>query len=198
MGKSITAPKIIVAMKSNSAYKADADTPKTAGTVNLRQTRLADLDFVIDAEQHPDNAPYVYQWQRTQHEGAIGAEDSAHLIVEHVVEGLGTSIGYMILAGLCDPHKVLLLQRIVIVDKGRGYGRQTLQWIKAFTFDYLDYHRLQLDVVASNERARSLYLSEGFAVEGTLKEAHLKDGNRENLLILAMLKHEYIASRISA
>ena len=62
-----------------------------------------------------------------------------------------------------------------------------LRWVKAFTFDQLGYHRLWLDVVASNQRAKKLYLSEGFVIEGTLREAYKHSQGYKDMLILSVL-----------
>ena len=35
-----------------------------AGDLLLRRTREADLDFVLAAENDPENVPYVSQWPR--------------------------------------------------------------------------------------------------------------------------------------
>ncbi len=44
-------------------------------TLILRPTAVADLAFVLAAEQHMDNAPYIGQWTQERHEAAISAED---------------------------------------------------------------------------------------------------------------------------
>ncbi|MEL6556312.1 MAG: GNAT family protein [Cyanobacteria bacterium J06621_11] len=155
--------------------------------MKIRPTQLSDLSFVLDAERHADNAPYINQWSIAQHERAITSSDEGHFIAEKA----GTLMGYLIVAGLQDPHQALLLRRIVAVEKGQGYGRAMLKWVKSYTFEQLDYHRLWLDVVASNQRAQSLYLSEGFAVEGTLREAYKSQYGFEDMLILSLLRSEF-------
>lgn len=163
----------------------DADTNDEKLT--LRPTRLVDLDFVIDAEQNPDNASYVNQWTRAEHEAAIVSENDGHFMVEIK----GQPIGYIILSGLQDPHKTILLRRIVIMPKRKGYGRRTLQWVKTFTFEELGYHRLWLDVLVSNEPAQRLYASEGFTAEGRMREAYRTEEGYEDMFILSLLEEDY-------
>lgn len=160
--------------------------------INLRPTRLEDLDFVLAAEQHPDNASYVGQWRRIQHEDAITSNNTAHLIVEKAdVITEPVSIGYIILVGLQNPHRFLLLKRIVILPKGKGFGRKALRLVKFFAFEQLGYHRLELDVVSSNQRAQYLYRSEGFVDEGRLREAYKTPSGYKDLLLLSLLEDEY-------
>lgn len=145
---------------------------------------------MLAAEQHLENAPYVGQWSRARHEGAIADQDEAHLLVEQA----NGPVGYVLLTGLENPHLTLNLQRIVVVEKGKGYGRQILQWVKAFTFDTLGYHRLWFDVISSNQRAQSLYKSEGFVVEGVLRDSWKTASGYEDMLIMSMLAPEYRAA----
>ncbi|WP_121970377.1 GNAT family protein [Leptolyngbya sp. BC1307] len=158
--------------------------------IELRPTRPTDLTWVLAAEQYFENAPYVGQWSRAQHEGAIAATDEAHFVAEQNHE----PVGYVILTGLENPHLTINLQRIVVVKKGNGYGRQILQWVKAFAFDTLGYHRLWLDVISSNQRAQSLYKREGFVVEGILRDSWKTASGYEDMLIMSMLAPEYRAA----
>jgi diamine N-acetyltransferase len=161
-----------------------------AHTLAMQPTTLADLDFVVAAERHPDNAPYVGQWTCEQHAGAITAQDRAHFIATCQ----GQRVGYVILGGFSDPHQAVHLQRIVVAEKKKGYGRQILQWLKRFTFETLGYHRLWFDVLEGNSRARHLYESEGFVVEGILRDSwKIADGGYQSMLIMSMLETEYHA-----
>ena len=65
------------------------------------------------------------------------------------------------------------------------------QLIKQQAFEQLGAHRLWLDVMAHNDRARNLYRSEGFLEEGTLRECMLVGGEFVSLVIMSMLEDEY-------
>ena len=60
-------------------------------------------------------------------------------------------------------------------------------------FTYYKAHRLWLDVIETNARARSLYRTMGFREEGTLREALLHHGEHVSLVIMSMLAREYQA-----
>lgn len=159
--------------------------------IQTRPTTSADLAFVLSCEQHPDNAPYIGQWSQARHQAAIEAEDEAHFIVtcgDH-------PIGYIILADLINPHSAIQLRRIVIMQKGQGYGRQALRWVKAFAFTHIKVHCLWFDVIASNHRARALYASEGFVEEGVLRDRQKTTDGYEDMIILSMLATEYVSAR---
>jgi RimJ/RimL family protein N-acetyltransferase len=89
------------------------------------------------------------------------------------------------------------LKRIVLQAKGQGLGRACVRLLKQMAFRDLHAHRFWLDVKSENLRAQQLYLSEGFVVEGTLREAvRLADGY-DSLVVMSMLEGEY-AARLSA
>ncbi len=137
-------------------------------SVRLRRTTPGALDWVLAAEGHPDNRPYVTQWTRRQHEEAMDHPDRSHLIVETVEDG--RAVGYVILAGLEAPRQGVELRRIVVTEKGRGHGRDALRLVKRLALVDLRTRRLWLDVRTNNPRAKRLYEDEGFAVEGTSPE----------------------------
>lgn len=159
------------------------------GSVLLRPTTYADLDFVLAAEQHRDNSVFVRQWSEDQHRRAIADPNVGHYIVKSI-HGC-KPVGYAILVGLNDHDLSLELRRIVITEKGHGYGRQTIRMIKSFAFEHLTVHRLWLDVMFFNKRAFKLYKSEGFTVEGVHREA-VRQGNRYvDVKVMSMLRHEH-------
>ncbi|MFT9497949.1 GNAT family N-acetyltransferase [Anaerosolibacter sp.] len=159
----------------------------------LRTTVESDLDYVLEAEQGPENSPYVAQWSRTQHQEAMKDSDILHLVIEDRMEK--RAVGYIIIAGLESTHRSMELKRIVVTDKGKDYGREALQLVKKLTFEKYKVHRLWLDVREHNHRAQKLYLSEGFIKEGLLRECVLYKGKYESIWIMSMLEEEYLKIR---
>jgi len=157
--------------------------------VILRNTREDDLDFVVDFEREPDNAQYVGQWTKEQHRNALFQEDVLHLIVEE--KTTNKPVGYAIIAGLTNLNRNIKFRRVVISDKGKGFGRETLKLVKKITFEQLNAHRLWLDVRYKNHRAQNIYKSQGFIEEGILRECILYNGNYESLIVMSILKSEY-------
>ncbi|MES1025372.1 GNAT family protein [Gloeocapsa sp. BRSZ] len=158
----------------------------------LRPTVTEDLDFVLATEQNRENSVFVQQWTSQQHADALCDRDLSHLIIECITPKL--TVGYIILAGLENPHHSIELRRLVIQDKGKGYGTAALRLIKNLAFEQLHAHRLWLDVKDFNSVARRLYEKEGFIIEGILREC-LKVGDRfESLVLMSMLQSEYKAN----
>lgn len=131
--------------------------------ITLRKTEESDLDYVLATEHDPENCRFVIPWSREKHLEALCDPDLAHLIAQRE-----RRIGYVILAGLLDPNQSIEFRRIVITEKGCGYGKATVGLVKEVAFETHKAHRLWLDVKAQNHRARAVYEACGFSIEGTL------------------------------
>jgi len=145
--------------------------PATGGqlqSVRLRPTTHADLDFIVGAEGDPDSAPFILPRTRERHAQALAEADLAHLVIERS-DGHGRA-GFVLLAGLTSPHESIEFKRLVVTAKGQGLGRAAVRPVKRLAFVERKADRLWLDVKEHNARARSLYGSEGFVVEGVLRE----------------------------
>ena len=158
-------------------------------SIRLLRTKEDDLDFVLSAEQSAENRSFVSVWVRAQHLGAVTAEDALHLIIENTADG--SRVGYVILAGLADANQSIELRRIVVTEKGKGYGKEALRLVKRLAFEELKAHRLWLDVKEHNVRARNLYESAGFVAEGLLRECIKGEVGFESLVVMSMLDGEY-------
>lgn len=158
----------------------------------VRNTEELDLDYVLRAESNDENRQYIISWPHEKHLQAVRDPDITHLIVQNE-----TNVGYVILAGLLDANQSIELRRIVITEKGRGYGKATVEIIKKLAFETYHAHRLWLDVKTQNHRAQAIYSGAGFMTEGTLREC-LKSGDRyESLVIMSMLQQEYEKSKFN-
>jgi diamine N-acetyltransferase len=176
-----------------AVHLADSPRQRTPMRVRLRPTMQSDLEFVLSLEHDDVNLPFITPWDRVQHEGAIRFPDFRHFVIEG---GAGLeAIGFLILIGCRSRHQSLELKRMVVRDKGQGFGRAALRVAKKVAFDELKAHRLWLDVKAHNTRAKALYDSEAFVVEGTLREAVRVADGFESLVIMSMLQPEFIARR---
>jgi RimJ/RimL family protein N-acetyltransferase len=157
--------------------------------IRLLRTREDDLDFVLSAEQSAENRSFVSVWAREQHLGALTSKDLSHLIIENLSDS--SRVGFIILAGLADANQSIEFRRIVVTEKGKGYGKEALRLVKKIAFQELNAHRLWLDVKEHNVRARHLYESEGFVAEGVLRECIKAEVGFESLVVMSMLSSEY-------
>lgn len=155
--------------------------------INLEETTIKDLDFIISIEK--DNSAFVFPNTFEEHLDQLENEDIKYLSLRTENNKL---VGFVILAGLKNANRSIEFRRIVISEKSKGYGRKALQLVKTYCFEQLNAHRLWLDVLESNTRARKLYCSEGFVEEGVLRDSILVSGDYENLVLMSILKADFI------
>lgn len=154
---------------------------------SFRPTTESDLDWVLAVEGRPENARFVIAWSRARHRAAIADRSMAHWIV---CAPSGRPVGYVILAQVREGAGSIELVRLVIADKGRGFGRAALTQVEEFAFRRLHAHRLWLDVFDFNHRARRLYKAAGFVEEGVLRDAVQRDGGWASLVVMSKLSEE--------
>jgi diamine N-acetyltransferase len=156
--------------------------------ISLRKTTARDIDFVKQAETDSENVPYVGQWSFDEHLKSFDDNNFMHLIVQ---TNAGKRVGFIILAGIENQNRSIELRRIVIIEKGSGYGKKAIALVKRLAFEKLGAHRLWLDVREKNDRARYVYQSQGFQEEGKLREYIMYNGEYESLIVMSILETEY-------
>jgi diamine N-acetyltransferase len=157
--------------------------------IELRRTTENDLSYVLSAESDDDSSRFIAVWPEEKHRAALGDENIEHLII--ALKPHSQRIGFAILAGLQGENRSIEFMRIVVTDKGKGYGRAAVSAIKHHAFDALSAHRLWLDVKEQNTRARTVYEKEGFRYEGTLRECLKGPEGFESLMVMSILEQEY-------
>lgn len=78
---------------------------------------------------------------------------------------------------------------------GRGYGSEALNLGLAFAFLELGLQRVTLGVFEYNSRAIRAYEKLGFQHEGRLRGFLLREGRRWDMLMMAIFRDEWLASR---
>jgi RimJ/RimL family protein N-acetyltransferase len=75
--------------------------------------------------------------------------------------------------------------------RGRGLGVEAVDLLLVHAFADLGLHRVALHVLASNAPALALYERSGFVHEGRLRDAAYRDGRREDVLLMGILREEW-------
>ena len=83
---------------------------------------------------------------------------------------------------------------IAIFDKGfwnRGIGTEATSLILKYAFEYLNLHKILLEVYEYNERAIRVYEKLGFKREGILRKNHYLKGKYYDVIVMGILQEEY-------
>jgi RimJ/RimL family protein N-acetyltransferase len=110
-------------------------------------------------------------------------------------------IGQIELDGIYWPHRSTYIGSLVILDpdeRGHGYGQDAMEICLRFAFHELNLHRVALTVFDYNTQAIALYERLGFVHEGTHREFFERDGQRHDMLLYGLLRHEWEGMRDGA
>ncbi len=77
----------------------------------------------------------------------------------------------------------------------RGYGTEATRLVRDFALGPLGLHRLTLQVLDDNARARHVYAACGFQVEGVRRDARRVDGSWHDVIDMAILGDDPAAGR---
>ena len=152
--------------------------------IAVRDATEADVAFIAAAQAAPHARGFVLAATESEVRAALDRTDRMTFVI---VED-GEPAGMMLLGRYAEAPWLIDLRRFVVTRPGRGIGTAALRWAIARCFDEYGAHRITLDVVESNERARRLYERCGFVHEGTYRDAYRDpDGAYANLRIYGLL-----------
>lgn len=162
--------------------------------IGLKPASENDIEYIMAQEQSPENNQYVSNWSKEEHLCTINSTTGKEFIIFDRKNN--KAAGFVIILGLNSDDNNILIKRLVITDKNKGLGRKTLELLKKWAFETLHAHRLWLDVKEFNERAKHLYQSTGFILEGKMRESKKEpDGSYSSFYILSILEDEYYSSK---
>ena len=124
---------------------------------------------------------------------AKGGRDGSHFAIETE----GKLIGQCALFNFDETAHVCELG-IAIGDKeywGRGYGRECIQLLLKYAFQYRNYRKVFLRVHGANERAMRAYRACGFVEEGRLRAQVWSDGRYDDLVYMGVMQKEWSVER---
>lgn len=125
----------------------------------LRKACIEDAEFMSRVEKDADNSPWVANWPLGWRIAKFGDGNFLQTILE---KKDGTPIGFIIFCDMMNKEKRLQLKRIAIIEKGRGYGKESLYLAQKLAFEVWGTKCLYLGTKEANLRAQSIYKATGF------------------------------------
>ncbi|WP_263732506.1 GNAT family N-acetyltransferase [Cellulomonas sp. SG140] len=167
----------------------------------LRPLEGRDADAVYELLSDPEGRRLVggtRQYTRAEIPAAIAraAASEDRLVLAVTANGDDEYLGQIALESI-DPvvgaASVTLQMRPAY--RGRGYGTEAIELVLGFAFDGLGLHRVGIEVLAINARAKSLYENLGFRVEGRLRDAYRDGDGWCDGILMGLLEDEYRAGQ---
>ncbi|NPV67900.1 MAG: GNAT family N-acetyltransferase [Anaerolineae bacterium] len=128
------------------------------------------------AQKQKSPCDFSFAIRRVDTGALIGLVEIDGILWTHRIGGLGVAIG-------SAEHR------------GHGYGTQACRLALDFAFEELNLHRITATVFSYNTASRRLCERLGFQLEGVFREFLERDGQRHDMLLFGLLRHEWIARR---
>lgn len=164
--------------------------------IGLEKEHLNDL---LRWRNDPDVQRWIFQkWPQTIAEqelwfsSLLGNERYKILVVHH--ESDRRNIGYIRFANIDYQNNSLEIGGDIGERDYRGKGIGEIMYQKAlgFIFDEFNINRVYLHVFEDNEVAIKLYIKVGFQKEGLLRQHIFKNCKFRNILVMSILKEEFL------
>jgi RimJ/RimL family protein N-acetyltransferase len=151
------------------------------------------FEWINDREEVIHNAGYspVHERDHAAWFERIRARPDVTIFAIRAI-GNGELIGSCQLLNIDPKHSTAELQiRIGLPDeRSKGYGTEAIKLLLAHAFRDIGLARVQLHVFAGNERAIRSYEKAGLRREGVLRSAAYIDGQRCDVVVMAILREE--------
>jgi RimJ/RimL family protein N-acetyltransferase len=130
----------------------------TWGCLRLRTACMGDYDFINAIERDADSTPWVNNWTLGARIEKFGDNNFFQTVIEG---GDGSPVGFIDFRDMLSGTQVEL-KRIVISEKNKGYGKESMYLAQKFAFEVLGREKLYLGTKLENARARHVYRAAGF------------------------------------
>lgn len=161
--------------------------------VRLRRATDADLDFLLELEQHHDVEPYLEGGiARPQEEVRAELErqreqprEVGRLVIEVEQDGVWRPVGAMSFSLKNRRSQIAWLGRLAVHpdSRGRHLSDAAARLLQRYLIFDLGYHRLELEIYGFNDRAQRHVERSGFVREGVKRKAYrYRDGWTDGVL----------------
>jgi RimJ/RimL family protein N-acetyltransferase len=164
--------------------------------VELRRAEPPDADFVLELIADDDVRPFLGPRSATTRDEVLEEIDRSlaepELFGRFVIELEGEPAGMLGFHVANERNRIARLERLAVHPRfrGRRLGDEAARLFQRLLLDELGYHRLELEIYASNERARAHAERAGFICEGRKRKAYLKDGDWVDSVLFALLPED--------
>jgi RimJ/RimL family protein N-acetyltransferase len=109
-----------------------------------------------------------------------------------VAKASGECLGEVVFNEWNDPNRSCNF-RALLGRRGqdRGLGTESIRMFIGYGFEQLGLHRIALEVINFNPRARRVYDKVGFVPEGVLREEHRWGNQWIDVTVMSILAHEW-------
>ena len=156
--------------------------------MEISEAKECDIHKIIEIESRPDTRDFLWIGTYEEHLGEI--DDPNHRLLVFRYKNKSEIMGYALIR-LNFQSEVFELRRIEIIEKGKGYGKESMEALFKYAFEDLKMNRLWLDVYPDNAIGIKLYESLGMHKDGVLRQNYKAERGYLDQIIYSMLIEEY-------
>jgi RimJ/RimL family protein N-acetyltransferase len=169
--------------------------------VELRRAKPPDADFLLELLADDDVRQFLGPRTAANRDEVL--EEIERSLAEpesfgrFLIEADGEPAGMLGFHVANERNRIVRLERLAVHPRfrGRRLGDEAAVLLQRLLIEELGYHRLELEVYASNERASAHAERAGFVREGRKRKAYLKDGEWVDSILYALLAEELDSRR---
>jgi RimJ/RimL family protein N-acetyltransferase len=171
--------------------------------VLIRPVTEQDTDKIILWRNSPavqNNFIYRVPLTREAHLGWLKNQVRAGQVAQFVIysKAIEKDVGSVFLRNIDHKNQKAEFGIFIGEDfaRGKGIGSHAARLILQYGFENLNLNRIFLRVFARNIGAINAYKKAGFVQEGLLRQDVIIDGEKEDMVLMSVLRTEYFSKQI--
>jgi RimJ/RimL family protein N-acetyltransferase len=164
--------------------------------VELRRAKPPDADFVLELLADDDVRQFLGPRTAAAREEVL--EEIERSLTEpesfgrFLIQLDGEPAGMLGFHIVNERSRIARLERLAVhpTFRGRRLADEAARLFQRLLLEELDFHRLELEIYAFNERACAHAERVGFVCEGRKRKAYLKDGEWVDTVLYALLPED--------
>ena len=149
-----------------------------------RKANENDLDQILKTQALPENCAFIMENSKSDYEGFIANEAFDFMIFQNPTSQ--KEIGFCLLNR--EDLETMELKRLIIYQKGMGFGSLALEQICTYGFEELSVSKIWLDVFSNNLAAIRLYEKMKFIKVIAKTQILLHQGVRKELIVMELCR----------
>jgi RimJ/RimL family protein N-acetyltransferase len=165
-------------------------------SITIRRARADDADFLLELIMDEETRPFLGRAPETR-DDVLGEIERSELEPQaygrFVIEVGGESAGTVGFTLENERHRIAEVGGFAIHPRfrGRRLGDDAARVFQRHMLVDLDFHRIELQIYAFNERAIAHAERSGFVREGVKRRAYFRDGEWQDAVLFSVLREEF-------
>jgi RimJ/RimL family protein N-acetyltransferase len=168
--------------------------------LRIRRAREEDVDFLVELVNEDSVEPFLAASHARDHEGVLeevqasqeSPEESGVFVIEVADDDEWARAGMMAFSLVNQRNRIASLGGLAIHPdyRGRKLSDEAARLFQRHLILDLDFHRLQLECYAFNERAIRHAERSGFVREGVKRKAYRRHGEWVDAIMFALIRED--------